>query len=709
MAQTNSTTSVVNSTDSNNRSTKPADTLRPHYYTTFQNYCCGPKSKSLTPTQPKDVLPIPQKFKDAATELLEYINHALIEQLTEVAKYTSVIPYKFLEKNNFDIQRYLIDRIMFRTMNDANVINWISSFKRLYPIRTSGNGNCLLHAVLIAMVGIHDFDLYLRDRLVQFMDENKEILKNHWRKERLKSDKNYGIRSEDSKLDEEWNELCDLVRYENSEDGQIASHLEFLEAVHIFSISNMLRRPIIVLSEDVIRNKNGEAISVNDLFGIYLPILSTPNECITEPIVLAYDRSHFCALQTSDRSVEGALDNRLPLYLSIDHAYENVSLPIRFLGDDENIEHSNNLLRDYLRVQKLEYRFDDISSPLSILYAELGSKHLRLNNNFFCVYQEYVNDFFEVQKPKAIAEERERERQRELDNYVNRHVFYDTKGRSIIQQEIPSSSSFTPMSARSNTTLNDSQSRNQNNNNHDQQYSYDGTYTNDPYIPSNSVVHINNFSNQPQQSPRTFEHAKVAQTDRDTNYTDIEQFKQSYPKNNLNNISNLSNYDKQLNTVSVKLGEDSYKFNREQQQQQQSVIDIPVQHATSRVSSNDPTLFIYEERRDPLHICILCSRSFNDFKSTRICPNCDSKLHLSTSHYDDLVHQPYIRSRSTNTHLTGDNNRYASVSSPVPKSKARRIVYCPHCRHSNLNYASSDSTFSCSVCRTLIPSSYLYY
>ena len=52
------------------------------------------------------------------------------------------------------------------------------------------------------MVGIHDSNLYLRDRLAQFMDENKDLLKNHWRIERLKSDKTYGIRSEDSKLDD---------------------------------------------------------------------------------------------------------------------------------------------------------------------------------------------------------------------------------------------------------------------------------------------------------------------------------------------------------------------------------------------------------------------------------------------------------------------------------------------------------------------------
>ncbi len=51
------------------------------------------------------------------------------------------------------------------------------------------------------MIGIHDIDLYLRDRLAQFMNDNKDLLKNHWRIERLKSDKTYGISSEDSELD----------------------------------------------------------------------------------------------------------------------------------------------------------------------------------------------------------------------------------------------------------------------------------------------------------------------------------------------------------------------------------------------------------------------------------------------------------------------------------------------------------------------------
>jgi hypothetical protein len=181
-----------------NRSTKQSDTQHPHYFNSFQNYCCGSKSKTASSPSNKDYLPIPEKFKIQADVILSSINQLLVERLREVSLHTSVLPCEFFD---LDSQKYLVDRTMSKIMNDGRIINWMASLKTLYPVRTSGNGNCLLHAVLIAMVGTHDFNLYLRDRLLQFMDKNKEILKGIWKSERLKTDKMYGIQSEDSKLD----------------------------------------------------------------------------------------------------------------------------------------------------------------------------------------------------------------------------------------------------------------------------------------------------------------------------------------------------------------------------------------------------------------------------------------------------------------------------------------------------------------------------
>ena len=52
--------------------------------------------------------------------------------------------------------------------------------------------------MLIGLIGVHDFNLYLRDQLVQFMDRNKVLLKQSWKVERIRNDRLYGIQSEDS-------------------------------------------------------------------------------------------------------------------------------------------------------------------------------------------------------------------------------------------------------------------------------------------------------------------------------------------------------------------------------------------------------------------------------------------------------------------------------------------------------------------------------
>jgi hypothetical protein len=150
MSESARTSSSVNCTDGANRSTnqKPSDSLRPHYYTTFQSSCCGEKVNSTATTQNKNVLPIPEKFKADAEKLLTPINEALIENLAKVAQYTSVIPSIFFEKNdNYQIQRYLIDRTMFKMLEEADIINWMRDSKELYPIRTSGKNKFLENLV----------------------------------------------------------------------------------------------------------------------------------------------------------------------------------------------------------------------------------------------------------------------------------------------------------------------------------------------------------------------------------------------------------------------------------------------------------------------------------------------------------------------------------------------------------------------------------
>lgn len=206
---------INNASGTVTRTSKQSDTQQPHYFNSFQNYSSNSKGQSTTTssTSDKEFLPIPEKYKQKSDEILNFINRSLNEGLSGLSVLSSILPHEFFDPNNVnDFQKYLIDRTMFKMMSETQVINWVPSLKKIYPIRTSGNGNCLLHAVLIAMVGIHDSNLLLRDKLIHFMNKNKTALKANWKIERLKTDKLYGIQSEDAKLDS----VCLYLDYNKS-------------------------------------------------------------------------------------------------------------------------------------------------------------------------------------------------------------------------------------------------------------------------------------------------------------------------------------------------------------------------------------------------------------------------------------------------------------------------------------------------------------
>ena len=145
--------------------------------------------------------------------------------------------------------------------------------------------------------------------------------------------------------------------------------MKYLEAIHIFSLSNLLRRPIIVLADTCIRNLDDEEISVNDLYGIYLPILHLPKDCCRDPIVLAYDQYHFCPLQTHQYYEGYQHENMLPLYPSKTHVLEEILLPIRFADHDLTKEAQYQVMSQFLRLQTISFHYDGNPTPVRILCA----------------------------------------------------------------------------------------------------------------------------------------------------------------------------------------------------------------------------------------------------------------------------------------------------------------------------------------------------
>jgi hypothetical protein len=201
----------------------------------------------------------------------------------------------------------------------------------------------------------------------------------------------------------------------------------------------MLRRPIIVLSENVVRNIHGESISPNDLFGIYLPVFILPSECVRDPIVLAYNSSHFCPLQTCNNEYalsatakqKGELDNLLPLYQSSEQACNQNLLPVHFLGNDVSEEHTPKLLRKYLLIETVLLHTDSDVPDVSILCAHLGTNRLSVPEDFLLLYRKYIVDFLKTHKrTMQRKDETGRERKRDGQKQSLSHRYHSSIHRA---------------------------------------------------------------------------------------------------------------------------------------------------------------------------------------------------------------------------------------------------------------------------------------
>lgn len=100
-----------------------------------------------------------------------------------------------------------------------------------------------------------------------------------------------------------------------------------LSGIHVFTMSNILGRPIVVLSDQ--SNENNEEKSMS---GIYLPFLRDPSECEKSPIILGYIKGLFVPLISSD-SLE------IPLCSKISSPDALHSIPmIDYQGNEMNVK-----------------------------------------------------------------------------------------------------------------------------------------------------------------------------------------------------------------------------------------------------------------------------------------------------------------------------------------------------------------------------------
>ncbi|KAG5273244.1 hypothetical protein AALO_G00149240 [Alosa alosa] len=239
----------------------------------------------------------------------------------EMPIYTFQLPDLSVYSEDFRsfIERDLIEQSTMVALEQAGRLNWWStmctSCKKLLPLATTGDGNCLLHAASLGMWGFHDRDLVLRKSLYAMMKSGaeQEALKRRWRWQQTQQNKESGLVYTEEEWEREWNELLKLASSEprthfsknantsggvdNSEDPVYES----LEEFHVFVLAHVLRRPIVVVADTMLRDSGGEAFAPIPFGGLYLPLEVPPNRCHCSPLVLAYDQAHFSALVSMEQ------------------------------------------------------------------------------------------------------------------------------------------------------------------------------------------------------------------------------------------------------------------------------------------------------------------------------------------------------------------------------------------------------------------------
>ncbi|XP_056455016.1 OTU domain-containing protein 7A [Gadus chalcogrammus] len=217
------------------------------------------------------------------------------------------------------IERDLIEQSTMMALEQAGRLNWwstmCSSCKKLLPLATTGDGNCLLHAASLGMWGFHDRDLMLRKSLYAMMQSGTEqaALKRRWRWQQTQQNKESGLVYTEEEWEREWSELLKLASSEPrthlSKSGATGGGVdnseepvyESLEEFHVFVLAHVLRRPIVVVADTMLRDSGGEAFAPIPFGGLYLPLEVTPSRCHCSPLVLAYDQAHFSALVSMEQ------------------------------------------------------------------------------------------------------------------------------------------------------------------------------------------------------------------------------------------------------------------------------------------------------------------------------------------------------------------------------------------------------------------------
>ncbi|XP_075059241.1 tumor necrosis factor alpha-induced protein 3 [Mixophyes fleayi] len=294
---------------------------------------------------------------------------------------------QFCTKFREMLQKNLFNRTMQVALESRKKLNSCKEVKKLIPLRTNGDGNCLMHATSMYMWGVQDTDLVLRKTLHNVLRTTDiRNFKFRWQLESVKSTEfiQTGLRYDTRNWDEEWEHLVNMASTETSV-GQSGLQYQCLEEIHIFVLVNILRRPIIVLADNMLRSlESGSNFSPLNVGGIYLPLHWPAQECHKFPIVLGYDSQHFEPLVTMKDT--GPEIRAVPLVFIERGRFEDMK--VHFLTDHEE-KSREKLLKEYLHVLQMPVQSWEHSTTHLVNTARLDENNLPKEINL-------VEDYFQL-------------------------------------------------------------------------------------------------------------------------------------------------------------------------------------------------------------------------------------------------------------------------------------------------------------------------
>lgn len=282
----------------------------------------------------------------------------------------------------------IVDSDSKQDLQENKVINWCRSAKSLYPLKTKGDGNCLLHAVSMAMWGLEDDNLLLRRllyvSLVQDTSSDKHFQK-RWllNQRRINQERPAGFNAQ--KNEKEWErEWEDIIKAAiDKQDNEAFLPYDTLESIHLYILSNILRRPIIVLANKNVRSVYGNNVQECNLSGIYLPLEWQERQTFPSPILIGYSMNHFVPLVMKQSSDDG--QSVIPLITS-----DFTPLIVHFLLPNEEPV-VQELLKMYLKTKAVPMTTQD--SVLEIPVAKLEFQTIQDHHN---LVQDHLSECLQI-------------------------------------------------------------------------------------------------------------------------------------------------------------------------------------------------------------------------------------------------------------------------------------------------------------------------